>query len=98
MNLRFIERLLEQLALLGIEWHQQLARALSRQPIGSGEKCRQHCRVRLVLDVLEELMLAREELAGTDTHPRNAGIVAVARKADHIAIAAFDLEHDGRFL
>ena len=52
--------------------------------------------VALVLEVLEKLVFARQQFSAANAQQRDARVVAVARVADHVAIAAFDFHHDGR--
>jgi hypothetical protein len=43
-------------------------------------------------------VVAGEQLAAADAHHRDARVVAVARVADHVAVAALELEHHRRLL
>ena len=43
-------------------------------------------------------MLARQQLAAANAHQRDRRIVAVARVADDVAVAAVDRQHDRRFV
>ena len=46
--------------------------------------------------LLEEALFPGEELSAPDPQHHDAGVVAVARVADDVAVAALDLEHDSR--
>ena len=91
-----VEGFLDDLSVFQIERHEQLARALGRDAIRTDEKRLQHGGVRFVVDVLEELVIAREQLPTANAQPRHAGIGAVTCVADHVAVAALELHHDRR--
>jgi len=96
VNLRSVERLLDNLPLFELQGNQELARTLLCDAIRADEKRLQHSAVGFVVDVLEELMVAREQLPVADAHPRDARIRAVASVSHDVAVAALDLHHDGR--
>ena len=48
--------------------------------------------------MLEESLVARKELPAANAQHDHARVIAIARIADDIAVAAFHVEHDGRFL
>ena len=58
----------------------------------------EHRIVALVLDVLDELVLARQQLSRSNAQHRDHGILAIARVAEHVAIAALHLHHHRRLL
>jgi len=93
-----LERLLDDRAVLDLERQHQLVRTLLQQPIRAGEIALEHCGIRNAVDILDELMIAGEQLSPANTQERDHCVVSVARIADHVAIAALDLHDDGRLL
>src|SRR5690242_18761412 len=98
VNLRAVERLLDNVSLVQLQRNEQLARALRGDAIRANEKCLQDRRVSLFIHVLEELMVAGKQLSAPDAHPRDARIRAVAGIAQHVPVSPLDLENDGRLL
>src|SRR2546423_8674818 len=98
MNLRPTQRLLDEVSILQLERDEQLLRAFLPETVRTGEKRLEHLRIRLVFDVGEELMIAREHLAAPYPQPCHTGVVAVAREAEHVAVPSLHLEDDRRLL
>jgi len=95
---RALGRLLEELAVLEVEGDEQLARPGRGLEVRADEVCGEHVAVGRLLDALEEPVLARDELALPDAEQRDRRVVAVARVADHVAVAPLHLEHHGGLL
>jgi hypothetical protein len=93
------ERLLERRPVVEVERHEQLVGALlGAAQVAAGEEGGEHVGSSSPVDVLEEPVVAGEQLAAADAHHRDARVVAVARVADHVAVAALELEHHRRLL
>src|ERR1700694_5311634 len=92
------QRLLDKLSSGKIKWQQQVASFFLHPHIAAGEEDCHYVRVFLSFDVLEEPLLAGEQLAAPDSENGHAGIISVACIPDHVSIAALDLENDGRLL
>ncbi len=97
-HVRPLERALERLAILEVERYEELGGALSARQIGAREIRRENARIVFLLEVLDEVVLAREQLPAANAHDRDAGLVAVAGIAHHVAIASLDLDHHRRLL
>jgi hypothetical protein len=93
-----LERCLDELWILRREWHEQLARPILQREIASREIRLKDRRIRLLFQILQELVLAREQLASSNAHQRDGCVVAVTSVAKDVAITAVDREDDRRFL
>ena len=97
-NLGSVERSLERLTIVELEWDQQVGGARLSGAIPLREAGAEDGAILFVLCMLDEAVVASEQLTTADTQDHNTGIFAVARVANHITVAALDLEHNRRLL
>src|SRR5260221_1790884 len=81
MDLRPLQRFLQNLPLGDLEREEELDRSLFEQTVWAGEIALENLLVGLLIDVLDELMIARQELAAPDAEERDDGGVTVASGA-----------------
>ena len=72
--------------------------ALFEREVIAHEKRAQHVALRSVFDVLQEAVLARDELAVANAEDDTDRVVAIARQADRVSVAASDDFHGLRLL
>src|SRR5690242_13848654 len=98
VDLRAIQGLLDHFPLVELDRHEQLPRAFLSNAIRADQKRLQHVGILFFIDILEELVIAREQLPGTNAQPGYARIGPISRVSQHIAVAALDLHDHGRLL
>src|SRR3954469_11560101 len=88
--------LFDQLPIWKVERKEDLPRLLLHSDIAAREKHRHHVGIFFAVDVRQEALFPGQELAASDPKNRHAGVIAITRVSDDIAISALDLEHHRR--
>src|SRR5439155_10815613 len=88
---RLAERLFDQIAIGEIERRVELFCALVQLEVAPREVRGENRAVSFLREVVEQLMLAREQPSRANSHQHDARVVSVSCVAQNVAIAAFDL-------